>query len=189
MRQGAWGGGVVDGPQNNLNTYRREAFGLFAALIVAYSRVRCKVWALLDNESGVNKFNGEPDVYGQHDLSGVDPDLRSLIFALRESLGTRFKLSWQQSHLERRKVQQAYHRHNVGNMWADEIADQSMACFDAKEQRIGLGKHLTWSVAWGGELIVQDIRKSLAAALKSEMFVQYLEHKRHSEVLGSSPQV
>ena len=81
------------------------------------------MWAFLDNEAVTNKFNGlRSDEDGPiPNLDGVDPDLWSLIFALKRALGSRFKLSWQRSHAEERKRRTDYHRHNVGNMWSDII--------------------------------------------------------------------
>ncbi len=55
--------------------------------------------------------------------------------------------------------------------------------------RLDLGSHLHWSVAWGHEIITKDVRKSLTAALKSEMFTEYLRKDRQwpEEVIDEFP--
>ena len=43
LEQGTWGGGVVDGPQEDHSTFRGEAFGLLAVLVWLYCTLPLRV--------------------------------------------------------------------------------------------------------------------------------------------------
>ena len=124
-----------------------------------------------------DRLNKDPDVHGEYD-PGIDPDVWSLMLTLKTLLGSRFRLTWQRSHPELRKMRSAYHRHNWGNMWSDELADNAMLALPAYDERPYLGSSLAWGVRWCGELITKDLRKSILGALKAESFVQYLRVNR-----------
>ena len=87
----------------------------------------------------MDKFNCVPDAHGEYDLAGADPDVWSLLFALKALLGVSFRLTWQRSHAEKRKCKAAYHRHNWGNDWSDVMADRAMANLHAGQDRPFLG--------------------------------------------------
>ena len=57
-----------------------------------------------DNESVCAQYNAELDIYGESDLTGADPDLWALLYALKREVGACFKLTWQRSHPERRRM-------------------------------------------------------------------------------------
>jgi hypothetical protein len=181
LTRGAWGGGVVGGPQSDHSTARGEAFGVLAVLLFTDTLLRtgaipptARVWSFCDNKGDVDRFNGTPDVLGDHDLTGADPDMWALLFALKKRLGPCFRLTWQRSHPERRKQRVAYHRHNWGNDWSDELADRALTALRASPDRMHLGPALEWGAAWEGQLIVKDMRRSLRKALMAESFVHHL---------------
>jgi hypothetical protein len=185
LTRGAWGGGVVGGPQSDHSTARGEAFGVLAVLLFTDTLLRtgaipptARVWSFCDNKGDVDRFNGTPDVLGDHDLTGADPDMWALLFALKKRLGPCFRLTWQRSHPERRKQRAAYHRHNWGNDWSDELADRALTALRASPDRMHLGPALEWGAAWEGQLIVKDMRRSLRKALMAESFVHHLRVNR-----------
>ena len=185
LSQGDWGGGVVQGPAQDKTTYRGEAFGVLALLVrsvVLLGRSETpkslRVWAFCDNEAVCNRFNllhGEQEM---GDCTGADPDLWALIFRLKDHLGGSFRLSWQRSHPELRKHRNAFHRHNWGNTWSDEVAELAMAALDDSGEGCALGDALTWGVRWGEDLVTNNIRRSLRQALMADMFHRYLRDTR-----------
>ena len=100
------------------------------------------------------------------------------MFRPKEILKDSFRLTWQRSHPERRKARIAFHRHNIGNMWSDELADRAMEALDASEQKPHLGDAMSWGVAWMGELLTKDIRRSIRQSLKAESLVHHLRDNR-----------
>ena len=193
--RGAWGGGIVSGPQSDMSTSRGEAFGVLAMMVHVTELLSdglipptTRVWSFCDNKGVCDRFNTDPDVHGEYDV-GIDPDLWALMLALKTRLRGNFRLTWQRSHPERRKQRAAYHRHNWGNLWSDVLADRAMEVLHGSDKRPYLGPALVWGIKWGDELITKDIRKTMKKALMSESFLQYLQHSRgwDPEVLQGFP--
>ena len=190
LRAGAYGGGVVHGPQSDLTTYRGEAMGVMAVMLYT---INClprgmRVWALCDNESVCDTFNMAPGLRGDYDLRGCDPDVWSVLYKLKEQLGASFRLTWQRSHPELRKAKSAWTRHEHGNAWSDKVADWTMDTFTPAAERLEMGE-LSWGVSCGGEAVINNVRKSIKAAIQSQCFQRYLTDSRGwgAEVVG--PQV
>ena len=118
------------------------------------------------------------NVHGDYEHNGADPDVWALMFRLKEILKDSFRLTWQRSPPKRRKARIAFHRHNIGNMWSDELADRAMEALEASEQRPYLGDAMSWGVAWMGELLTKDIRRSIRQSLKAESLVHHLRDNR-----------
>ena len=173
---GAWGGGVVDGPKSDHSTYRGEAFGLLATLVFVDGMMKRGEWRgrlqhRLDNEAVVLKYNKDGKMataYQRHEHS--DPDVWAALYALKAIVGSRVQVMWQRSHPERRKAKAAWDRHDRGNDWSDAQADYALAAFDPVEERLQLvaPDMRRWGVAWLGQPVVSDVRKSMLAALKAD---------------------
>jgi hypothetical protein len=90
LERGAWGGGIVSGPQTDMSTARGEAFGILALLVhtmqlldMATTPKTLRVWSFCDNKGDCDKFNGDPDVHGDYEHNGADPDVWALMFRLK----------------------------------------------------------------------------------------------------------
>ena len=97
LEQGTWGGGVVDGPQEDRSTFRGEAFGLLAVLVWLYhsewqGRLMGRLDHRLDNEAVVHKFNRDDTLYTDYERCVyADPDVWAAIYKLKHQLGQRVR--------------------------------------------------------------------------------------------------
>ena len=68
LEQGTWGGGVIDGPQEDHSTFRGEAFGLLAVLVWLYHPdCQGRLDHRLDNVAVVHKFNKDDTLYTDYE--------------------------------------------------------------------------------------------------------------------------
>ena len=104
LEEGTRGGGVIDGPNSYLTTFRGEVFGLLATLqYVEVGGWAARVQHRLDNEAVVTKFNKDRRlVTAYQGCVHADSDLWIASYLLNEELGSRVQLVWQRSHLEQR---------------------------------------------------------------------------------------
>ena len=117
LEQGTWGGGVVDGPQEDHSTFRGEAFGLLAVLVWLYhSEWQGRLDHRLDNEAVVHKFNRDDTLYTDYEKCVyADPDVWAAIYKLKHQVGRRVQVRWQRNHPERRLSRAMWDRHDRGN--------------------------------------------------------------------------
>lgn len=203
LRPGLWGGAIVQGPKQELTTYRGEAMGALGVMAgVRMSGYPGRLVVTLDNKAVVDKFDGRQIIL--HGSSGpmederpsapclddlADSDLWAEIDAERRRWGGRLKLKWIRSHPENRKAKVAWTRHEHANSWSDWQADDIREADPEGTRGIGDRFQLApasgtgaWGVAWQGERIVSGVNKAIRAALKADSFAEYLKVNRGWEV-------
>ena len=182
LEKGTWGGGVVDGPQEDHSTFRGEAFGLLAVLVwLYYSEWQGRLDHRLDNEAVVHKYNRDDTLYTDYEKAVyADPDVWAAIYKLKHLLGVRVQVGWQRSHPERRLSRAMWNRHDRGNDWSDSRADRALESFTPTHQRLQLvdPEEQGWGVSWLGQLVVCDIRRVMSAALKVTAIKRYFTVNR-----------
>ena len=110
----------------------------------------------------------------------VDLDAWAVIYKLKHQLCHRVQVRWQRSHPERRLSSAMWDRHDRDNDWSDARADRALESFTPTYQRLQLvaPEERGWGVSWLGQLVVCDIRRVMAAALKVTSTKQYFTVNR-----------
>jgi hypothetical protein len=196
LQPGLWGGGVVQGQQRELTTFRGEAYGVLSLMTgVRLTGFPGHLLILEDNKAVADKFCGRVPVVDEPQSASdasvpclddlADADLWAAIDAERARWGGRVKVQWIRSHPERRKIRQAWDRHEHGNSWSDLQADDVRVALthtlDDDSNRLQLVDPAapgSWALTWEGEMVVCSVNRTIRAALRADAFAKYLEQKR-----------
>jgi hypothetical protein len=196
LRPGLWGGGVVQGCQRELTTYRGEGTAVLAcAKGLRLAGYAGKLIIFEDNKAVADKFNGrQPRVNDECIHPGLsvpclddlaDADLWHVIDEEVSLWEGNLQSRWTRGHPERRCAKTMWPRHDHGNTWSDHQADDSLRALEhtldecsTRLQLVDPDSSGGWGVAWEGVQVITSVNKAIRAALATDSFYKYLEVNR-----------